>query len=102
MRWSLKEDDIDKQVETDITMTTGALGMRGDILSASQTGFLDVAVKSDVLLMRIESDAKDGLAAITAEGTQVRLGLEGSRTIAMEAGGELRPSVELGMPLRVG
>ena len=94
---SLKEDDIDKEVETDIAMTTGALGVRGDVLSASQTGFLDVAVKSDVLLMRIESDAKDGLAAISAEGKQVRLGVEGSRTIVMEAGGELRPSVELGM-----
>ena len=94
---SLKEDDIDRQVETDITMTTGALGVRGDVLSASQTGFMDVAVKSDVLLMRIESDAKDGLAAISAEGNQVRLGVEGFRTIVMEAGGELRPSVELGM-----
>ena len=94
---SLKEDDIEKQVETDLTMTSGALGVRGDVLSVAQTGFLDVAVKSDVSLMRIESDKKDGLPSITGEGTQVRLGVEGSRGIEMEAGGELRPSLELGM-----
>ena len=94
---SLKEDDIEKEVETDITMTSGALGVRGDILSVEQTGFLDVAVKSDVLLMRIESDEEDGLPSIAAEGTQVRLGVEGSRGIKMDEGGELRPSLELGM-----
>lgn len=90
-------DEIDKQVETDIAMTTGALGLRGHILSASETGGFDLAVKSDVLLMKLKSDEKDGLPSMTAEGSRVRLGLEGARAIELEQGGELRPSSELGV-----
>ncbi|MCE2481468.1 MAG: hypothetical protein J4F33_00985 [Alphaproteobacteria bacterium] len=83
---SLEEDDIEKQLETDIAMTMGALGLRGDILSASGPGAFDLAVKSDLQLMKIESDEKAGLPSIAAQGSQVRLGLEGSRTIE-ESGG---------------
>ncbi|MCY4429439.1 MAG: hypothetical protein OXC11_03480, partial [Rhodospirillales bacterium] len=94
---SLEEDDVERQVETDITMAMGALGLRGDILSASEAAAFDLALKSDLQLMKIESDEKAGLPSIAAQGSQVRLGLEGSRTIELEQGGELRPSLELGL-----
>ena len=99
---TLEEDDIRKRVETDIAMTTGALGLRGDLLSASGTAPFDLALKSDVLLMKIEADEEAGLPSIEAEGSQVRLGLEGSRAIALERGGELRPSMELGVRFESG
>ena len=94
---SLEEDDIERRVETDITMTMGALGLRGDILSASGASAFDLALKSDLQLMKIESDEKAGLPSIAAQGSRVRLSLEGSHTIELEQGGELRPSLELGV-----
>ena len=99
---TLVEDDIEKRVETDITMTTGALGVRGDLLSTSGPAGFGVAVKSDVLLMRIESDEEAGLPSIEADGSQFRLGLEGSRPIALEQGGILQPSLELGVRFESG
>ena len=99
---TLEEDDIRKRVETDISMTMGALGLRGDILSASGAAPFDLALKSDVFLMKIEADEEAGLPPIEAEGSQVRLGLEGSRAIALEQGGELRPSLELGVRFESG
>ena len=99
---TLEEDDIRKRVETDIAMTMGALGLRGDILAASEAAPFDLALKSDLLLMKIEADEEAGLPPIEAEGSQVRLGLEGSRAIALEQGAELRPSLELGVRFESG
>ena len=99
---SLDEEHIEKRVETDITMATGALGLRGDILSTSGPAGFGLALKSDVLLMRIESDEEAGLPSIEARGTQFRLGLEGSRPIALEQGGILRPWLELGVRFESG
>ena len=99
---TLEEDDIQKRVETDIAMTTGALGLRGDILSALDSAPFDLALESDLLLMKIEADEQAGLPSIEADGSQLRLGLEGSRAIALEQGGELRPSLELGLRFESG
>ena len=92
---TLEEVDIEKQVETDIAMTMGALGLRGDILSRSDAAAFDLALVSDALLVRIESDEAAGLPSIETDGGRLRLGLEGSRTIELERGGALRPSLEL-------
>ena len=92
---TLEEVDIEKRVETDIAMTMGALGLRGDILPRSDAAAFDLALVSDALLVRIESDEAAGLPSIETDGGRLRLGLEGSRTMELERGGELRPALEL-------
>ena len=94
----LDEDAIDKSVKTDIEMNMGALGIRGELQSASETGrSFDLAVKSDVFFSRVESDSNDGLESIDSDARRVRLGLEGSRETELEQGSMLRSSLEVGL-----
>ena len=93
----LEETATAKTVDTGIAMRMGALGVRGALMSASEAGGLDLAVKSDLLLTQIDSEEKDGLEAIDASTRRLRALLEGSRERALEAGGSLRQSVEAGL-----
>ena len=47
-------------IETDLEMRMGALGVRGTLLSGSQTHGIDLAVRSDAFWMRMESDTVGG------------------------------------------
>lgn len=94
---SLTEDVIDKSVATDIGMTMGAFGVRGALLSAPRTGGFALAVKSDALFTQIDTDEANGLESIEAKTRRIRLTLEGSRLIAFDSGGGLRPSLEVGL-----
>ena len=87
-------DESNQKYETDIDMRMGAFGVRGAL---AKIGGFDLAVKSDVLLTQMDSDAKDGLEAISAESSRLRVMLEASREVAMEGGGTFRPSVEAGL-----
>ncbi len=87
-------EESDQKHETDIDMRMGAFGIRGAL---TKVGGFDLAVKSDVLLTQMDSDAKDGLEAISAESSRLRVILEASRKVAMEGGGTFRPSVEAGL-----
>ncbi len=87
-------EESDQKHETDIDMRMGAFGLRGEI---AKMGGFDLALKSDVLLTQMDSDAKDGLEAISAESSRLRVMLEASRKVAMEGGGTIRPSVEVGL-----
>lgn len=93
---TLDETDSEsgQKYETDIDMRMGAFGVRGAL---AKMGGFDLAVKSDVLLTQMDSDAKDGLEAISAESSRLRVLLEASREVAMEGGGTFRPSVEAGL-----
>ena len=53
-------------------------------------------MKSDVLIVRTESDETTGLAGAKAGTRRLRLSLEGSREVKFE-GGVLRPSLEVGL-----
>ncbi len=86
-------EDTAERRETDLSMGMAALGVRGALVSWAG---LDLAIKSDVLLVRTESDAVEGLAAAEAETRRLRLALEGSREMTF-AGGVLRPSLEIGL-----
>ena len=93
----LDEDAVDKSVKTDIEMNMGALGMRGELLPASQRGSFALAVKSDAFFARVESDRNDGLESIDSDARRLRLALEGSREIELEPGSLLRSSLEVGL-----
>jgi len=91
---TLDDEQSGQKYETDIEMRMGAFGVRGEL---TKMGGFDLAVKSDVLLTQMDSDAKDGLESISAESSRLRLMLEASREVAMEGGGTFRPSVEAGL-----
>ena len=85
---------------SDIAMRMGALGARGEVVSPAEPGGLAVAVRTDALWVRTESEAVRGahgnLAASEADVSRVRLLLEGARRF--EAGaGALVPTLELGV-----
>ena len=92
--------DRDRTYRTDIGMRMGAVGMRGEVLSPTESGGLTIAVKSDAFLVEMESDAVRGsngnLEAAEVDASRVRLVVETSR--AFETGtGILTPSAEVGV-----
>ena len=82
---------------TDLTMTMGALGVRGALLHPSQRNGLQLALRSDVLWMVMDSAKADNLAATEAEASRLRLVLEGSRPVTLDGGGSFTPSLEVGV-----
>ena len=84
----------------DLSMSMGAAGVRSDVLRPGDGNGLALAVKGEARFTRTSSDAvrsADGnLAASAADVWLVRLGLEGSRPVALGDGGAtLTPSVEI-------
>ena len=84
-------------MDTDLKMTMGALGVRGTLLQPSPSGGLELALRSDVLWMGMDSARADNLAATEADVSRLRLVLEGSRPVAMADGGSFVPSLEVGL-----
>ena len=82
-------------MNTDLTMSMGALGVRGSLLQPAHG--LQLALRSDVLWMGMDSAAADNLAATEAEASRLRLVLEGSRPVALSGGGSFTPSLEVGL-----
>ena len=82
--------------ETDMDWTMAAAGARGALLEPGTAGGLMLAVVADALWTRTTSDETLGLAGAQADVTQLRLGVEGGWSVSL-AGGELAPTVELGL-----
>ena len=93
---TLTSDDA-QPIETDIELRMGALGLRGTLLDAAQSNGVGLAVKSDAMWLRTQSDAVEGMERAEADVNRLRLVLEGSRALALEGVGTLTPSVELGV-----
>ena len=81
-------------------MRMGAIGARGELLSAEQAGGMSLAIKTDAFLVEMESDAvrrTDGnMAGTKSDASRVRLALEGSRAFEVGAG-TLIPRAEIGI-----
>ena len=92
----LKQED-DAAIETDMDLMMAAVGLRGVVVEAPESGGPKLAVKSDAMVVRTTSDAVQGLEAATAEVTRLRLGLEGSRRVVAGGGGAFVPSLEIGV-----
>ncbi len=84
------------ELETDIAWTMAAAGLRGAVLSPDQGSGLSLAVISDALWARTESDSADSLASSDSSVTRIRFGLEGSWRTALEHGGHVTPRFEIG------
>ena len=98
---TLTEEDR-APIETDIDMTMGALGVRGTVLSPSEAGGFELAVRSDAFWMRMASDAVrsetvGNLAGSQADASRLRLMVEGERAFALGADRTLTPTFEVGI-----
>ena len=81
----------------DMTLALVAAGARSDLLELPQLGGVMLALETDTRLTRTATGATADLDATDATVWQLRLGLEGSRHVALPGGGALRPSIELGL-----
>ena len=86
-----------RTARTDIEMRLAALGGRGALLQAAESGGFDLGLKADAFWVETESDPISNEGATTAVASRVRLALEGSRAFGMEGGGTLTPGLELGV-----
>ena len=88
-------------LRTDLDLLMGAVGLRGTLVEAPETGGVELAVTTDATGVRTRSAAVTGaggnLAGATAEVTRLRLGLEGARAFRFEGGAALTPSLEVGV-----
>ena len=87
---------------TDTTMGMAAAGARGVVVPAPESGSVEVALRTDAQLVRMTSEAARGsdggnLAATEGDTSRLRVMLEGSRAFALEGGGALTPSLEVGL-----
>ena len=83
-------------------MQMGALGLRGEVVPAEEAGDIELAVKTDVMWVRTESDAArsstgGNLEAASGDVSRVRVALEGSRALAAGPGATLTPTLEIGL-----
>ena len=87
-------------IDTGIDLSMAAAGARGTVVDGGDDG-LTLAVTSDGMVVRTTSasveSAAGNLAGSEAKVTRLRLGLEGSRPVALEGGGALVPSFEIGL-----
>ncbi len=89
--------DGQASIRTGLDLAMVSSGLRGVLVQAPETGGLELALKTDGLLVRTNSAAASGLAAASGDATRFRLGVEGSRSFRFEDGGALSPSAELGV-----
>ena len=82
---------------TDIAMRLGAVGARGALLEAGETGGMDLALRTDAFFVETESEPVSNEGKTTADASRVRLLLEGSRSFETGGGGVLTPGLELGL-----
>ena len=80
---------------TDIDWTMGSFGTRGKLFGGRGRAPA-VAVLTDALWARTESDRTPELAASQSDVTRLRLALEGSWNVTLENGGRLAPKLEVG------
>ncbi len=83
-------------LKSDISWTMASLGLRGDVIAPPADGPA-LALVSDALWARTSSEKTSELAASDSDVTRLRLGLEGSWSMALQDGGSVRPTLEAGL-----
>ena len=84
-----------ERLQTDMAWSMAALGLNGSLFGGAGAG-PRLAWKSDALWSRATSSETDGMLAGAAAVTRLRLGLEGSWTLNLGAGG-ITPKLEIGV-----
>ena len=95
---TLIEADGAERIDADIEMSMTAFGVRGALLRPERPGGFELALKSDFLLVRMESDAAaEALPSVNANANRMRMLLEGSSEMRLRPEGKLRASAEVGL-----
>ena len=89
----LERESGGERSEVDLEMRQGAAGLRGRLTS---WGSVDLALKSEVLVAKLEAEGEAALPEIEADASQARLMLEGVGYCELASGGRLEPSGEIG------
>ena len=85
-------------LETDLSNRMAAFGGRGRLsVRTGDAGRFELALRSDALLTRTDSEAVQGLAGAQGATSRVRLTLEGSGSMPLAGGGVLKPTLEAGL-----
>ena len=84
-------------LEADLALVLAALGARGrPVEPAAGSGF-SLAIETDAYWVRTSSAAASELAETQTDATRIRLGLDGGYRFALDGGGTLAPTVEIGV-----
>ena len=92
--------ELGRALKSDISWSMASVGLRGDLLPTQGSGDdgPTLALVSDVLWAGTSSEKTRGeLAASDSDVTRLRLGLEGSWSMALQNGGSVTPTLEAGM-----
>ena len=92
------EPETGGALESDLSWTMAAAGVRGEVLSSAREGSGPaLALTSDALWARTSTEKTHELAASDSNVTRLRLGLEGRWRIATPGDGHVTPKLEAGM-----
>ena len=84
-------------METDMSLGMAALGARGNLVAPAAGSGFRLDVEADAFWVRTASEAAPGLAKARADVTRLRLGLDGGYAFALDGGGTLEPTFEVGL-----
>ena len=87
----------DPAMRTDMTLAMAALGAKGALVEPASGRGLRLDVETDAFAVRTRSEAVPGLVGASALVTRLRLGLDGGYAFALDGGGSIEPSFEIGL-----
>ena len=94
----LTPEGAESALETDLSNLMAAFGGRGLLsVRSGDAGRFELALRSDALLTRTESEAVRGLEGAQGATSRVRLMLEGCGSLPLASGGMLTPKLEAGL-----
>ena len=88
----------DPAMETDMSLAMAALGAKGALIEPAAGSGFRLGLQTDAFWVRTSSEKTRGLVAARADVTRLRLGLEGGYAFALDGGGSLEPTFEVGGP----
>ena len=80
-----------------MSLGMAALGAKGNLVEPAGGSGLRLDVEADAFWVRTSSEKAPGLAAADADVTRFRLALDGGYAFALNSGGSLEPTFELGL-----
>ena len=92
------EGENERAMKAGLSLAMAAAGARGELVERpGEAGGPALALTTDAMFVRTDSESVPGLEASSAEVTRLRLALDGSWRFASEAGAALTPSLEAGV-----
>ena len=86
-------------IDTDLSMTMGAVGVKGTVLDGTGASGVGLNVKSDAMWVRTASDRTAGLESAEGDVSRLRLILEGERVFEAGDGSTFTPTGQVGLRL---